>query len=56
VINHDTTKQTLRRMLNDNQLDTDGQGRYFLPAALSPLSPLSLAGDTSDSSDTSPHG
>lgn len=31
-ISRDTVKQTCSRMAADNQLDTDGQGRYFIPA------------------------
>ncbi|MFX0539553.1 AAA family ATPase [Ornithinimicrobium sp. Y1847] len=37
-----TVKQTVRRMVDDHQLDTDGQGHYFPPTqSLSPVSPVS---------------
>lgn len=51
----DSVRQTMRRMVDDDQLGTDGEGRYFLPKSLSHLSPLSLLpgdSDTCDSSDT----
>lgn len=35
-------RQTMRRMVDDDQLGTDGEGRYFLPASLSHLSPESF--------------
>lgn len=50
-----TVKQTVRRMVEDDQLASDGEGRYFLPLSLSPLSPLSPSygmGDTGDTGDT----
>lgn len=49
-----TVKQNVRRMVSDNQLDSDGEGRYFPTLSLSPMSPLSLIpglGDTGDSGD-----
>ena len=57
----DTIKQTVRRMLDTEppQLDTDGQGHYFPPVALSHLSPPSPStpgspsdSDSGDRSDT----
>lgn len=47
-----TARQTMRRMVDDDQLGTDGEGRYFLPLSLSHLSPVSPLGDSSDSSDS----
>jgi hypothetical protein len=40
-IEYATVKQTVRRMVDDDQLDTDGEGRYFPPVSLSLLSPES---------------
>jgi RecA-family ATPase len=48
-----TVRQTMRRMVDDNQLSTDGEGRYFLPLSLSHLSPLSHRPEGSDTCDTS---
>ena len=39
-LDYATVRQTARRMADDGQLDTDGQGRYL---DVSPLSPLSLS-------------
>lgn len=50
-INAATVRQTMRRMVEDDQLATDGEGRYFLPMSLSHLSPVSLTQPDSDSSD-----
>jgi len=65
-ISHDNAKQIVRRMVGVQQLDTDGQGRYFAPATpLSLVSPESpdlfqsdskrvfrdSPGDSGDSSD-----
>lgn len=50
-----TVKQNVRRMVADDQLDSDGEGRYFPSLRLSPLSPVSLIpsdGDTGDNGDT----
>ena len=50
-----TVKQTVRRMVDDDQLDTTGDGHYFPRRSLSPVSPLSPntadgdGGDTGDS-------
>lgn len=60
-LNHATIKQNVRRMVTDDQLDSDGEGTYFLPlervSPLSPLSPIQMSlGDSSDSSDTSTGG
>lgn len=49
---HDTVKQTLRRMVADDQIDTDGQGKYF-PKALSPVTPVTLSPGLGDSGDMS---
>lgn len=55
----DTVRQTVRRMVDAGQLDTDGEGRYFLPP-LSPVTPVTAVteggrgSDSSDRSDTSP--
>lgn len=50
-----SVKQTVRRMVDDDQLDTDGEGRYFPRRSLSPLSPESPnPGDSSDSGDSHP--
>ena len=49
-----SVKQTVRRMVDDDQLDTDGEGHYFPPKSLSPLSPVSPTqpdGDTGDRGD-----
>ena len=53
-----SVRQTMRRMVEDDQLGTDGEGRYFLPVSLSHLSPVSLLDGVSDSSDMSdtPYG
>lgn len=40
-IGYETVKQTVRRMVDDDQLDTDGEGHYFPPVTLSLLSPES---------------
>jgi hypothetical protein len=50
-----TVKQTVRRMVEDDQLASDGEGRYFLPLSLSPVSPMSPTfafGDSGDSGDS----
>lgn len=52
----DTAKKTVRRMVEDGQLDTDGEGRYFVPLSLSPVSPVSPDGDSSDSGDSHSEG
>lgn len=52
-VTHDNAKQLVRRMVAAGQIDTDGAGRYFVPAVpLSPQSPLSPLGDMGDMSDT----
>ncbi len=61
ALNHATIKQNVRRMVGDDQLDTDGQGTYFLPLErVSPMSPPSPSqpslGDSSDMGDTSTGG
>jgi hypothetical protein len=35
-LSRDVTRQTCLRMTKDNQLDTDNQGRYFLPPTAEP--------------------
>lgn len=56
-IDHELAKKTCRRMVTDEQLDTDGRGTYFIPVTLSPESPespsLSVVGDSGDARDTS---
>jgi hypothetical protein len=53
---HDNARQILRRMATDQQLDSDGQGRYYTPqntlSQVSPLSQLTGMSDTSDTCDT----
>lgn len=52
-----TVKQTVRRMVDDDQLDTDGDGHYFPRRSLSPVSPVSPNpgdGDSGDRSDSHP--
>jgi DNA-binding transcriptional ArsR family regulator len=57
-IRDDTVRQTVRRMAEDGQLDTDGQGHYFVPP-LSPVTPVTgvtddeVESDNRDGSDTS---
>lgn len=55
-LNAATVRQTIRRMADDDQLGTDGRGRYFLPLSLSHLSQLSPVRDTGDSSDSGTEG
>ena len=43
-----TVRQNVRRIVDDNQLDTDGEGRYFPPLSLSQPSPMSLTRDEGD--------
>lgn len=51
-IQPNTARQTMRRMVDDDQLGTDGDGRYFVPMSLSPLSLCHSGSDSGDSSDT----
>lgn len=51
-LDYELVKKTVQRMVNDDQLDTDGAGLYFPPVTLSPPSLLSLDRDTGDSRDT----
>jgi hypothetical protein len=37
-LEHDTVRQTVRRMVDAGQLDTDGDGHYFLP--VTPVTPV----------------
>jgi hypothetical protein len=46
-----TVRQTMRRMVDDDQLGTDGEGRYFLSEPLSQVSQVSPLTGTSDSGD-----
>ena len=48
-----TVKQTVRRMVDDDQLDTDGDGHYFPRKPLSPVSPVSPNSGDGDSGDRS---
>lgn len=50
-LNAATVRQTMRRMAEDDQLGTDGEGRYFLPLSLSQVSQVSPIPGLSDSSD-----
>jgi hypothetical protein len=59
-IKYATAKQTVKRMADAGQLDTDGKGNYFEPP-LSPVTPVTLSldqqdGDGGDSGDTSEQG
>ncbi len=47
-----TVKQTVRRMVDDDQLDTDGDGHYFPRRSLSPVSPPSPPPELGDTGDT----
>jgi AAA domain-containing protein len=52
---YELAKKTAKRMADDNQLHTDGKGRYFAPAETeSPRSPLSPPQLTPDSDGDSP--
>ena len=52
-VSDDNAKQTLRRMVDDGQLDQAGRGTYLLPVALSPLSHQSPSDGESDRGDRS---
>lgn len=47
-----TVQQNVRRMVDDHQLDSDGQGRYFPALSLSAPSALSVLTDTTDTTDS----
>ncbi|MGZ4734406.1 MAG: winged helix-turn-helix domain-containing protein [Acidimicrobiia bacterium] len=51
-----TIRQTVGRMVDDEQLDTDGAGTYFLPlqSAVTPVTAVTQPSDTCDTSDTYP--
>lgn len=56
-LNYETAKKTCKRMFDDDQLDTDGAGTYFLPPSIPvppvPGVPVPLFGrDTGDARDT----
>jgi hypothetical protein len=55
-LNYETAKKTCKRMFDDDQLDTDGQGLYFLPSIPVPPVPavpdVKGSGDTGDARDT----
>jgi len=51
-----TVQQNVRRMVADNQLDSDGQGTYFPPLSLSAPSVLSFPTDTADRTDSDLEG
>lgn len=58
-IEHATAKQTVRRMAEDGQLDSDGRGSYHLPPvqAVTPVAAVTLpdtSGDSGDRSDSTP--
>jgi hypothetical protein len=59
-LNYETAKKTCKRMFDDDQLDTDGRGTYFLPSMPVPHVPavpdLLRDGDTGDARDTSTQG
>lgn len=50
-LNAATVRQTMRRMAEDDELGTDGEGRYFIPMSLSQVSPVSPITGRSDSGD-----
>jgi hypothetical protein len=57
TITHASVKQTCRRMVTDDQLDTDGEGHYFLPSPpppdpVTPVTPVTLPSDCGDSGDS----
>lgn len=51
-------KQTMRRMAKDEQIDTDGTGRYFLPpvTSVTRVTHPTLLGDAGDMGDTEKEG
>jgi RecA-family ATPase len=51
-----TVQQNVRRMVADDQLDSDGQGRYFPALSVSAPSALSALTDTADTNDTDSEG
>lgn len=56
-LNYETAKKTCKRMFDDDQLDTDGRGLYFLPASITvphvPGVPENQGdGDSGDAGDT----
>lgn len=51
-ISEDNARQTLRRMAKAEQVDTDGQGRYFAPLSpVTPVTPVTCSPSLSDTSD-----
>jgi hypothetical protein len=49
-MNYETVKKTCKRMADDGQLDTDGQGTYFTPLSpVPPVPPVPHASDLNDS-------
>lgn len=53
ALDHALIRQTLRRMVDDEQLDTDGSGLYFLPLSpVTAVTEVTPASDTSDGSDS----
>lgn len=51
-----TVQQNCRRMVDDHQLDSDGQGRYFPALSVSAPSALSVLTDTTDMTDSDSWG
>ena len=52
-LDYELTKKTCKRMEEDQQLDTDGRGRYFPPRPAVPAVPgVPAAGQATDSQDT----
>jgi hypothetical protein len=51
-----TVQQNVRRMVDDDQLDSDGQGHYFPALSVSAPSSLSALTDTTDSTDSDTEG
>lgn len=49
-LNYETAKKTCKRMFDDDQLDTDGSGLYFLPSL--PVPPVPAVPDTQGDGDT----
>lgn len=51
-----TVQQNVRRMVADDQLDSDGQGHYFPPVSVSAPSAVSAMTDNTDTTDSDTEG